>query len=242
MQIQKKPTLDAAKKPQEVTVKTVTSKGKISVDLNSVTPIAANQSEPKVTVAAKAAKKTKKAKLETKTAKVEPTLNERLAAIAEETSTVKFRAWMAVGLAAIVTILLALQFTGGDPEVATPTVSETVAPVVTSEPTETATNTAPAALGQSDNQELVNSIIGALRSTPAATPETGASVAGGDAGALNSLYTMVTGALSQGQSPAYIDQLLNEALKNGEISVPAGLILPSGQVDTTSILALFSTK
>ncbi|APG45472.1 hypothetical protein PhaeoP97_00008 [Phaeobacter porticola] len=53
------------------------------------------------------------------------------------------------------------------------------------------------------------------------------------------LYSMVLRAVGQGQSPAYIDQMVNDAYRSQTITVPAALIGADGRVDTATILALF---
>ncbi|MFV1591890.1 hypothetical protein VWZ88_04885 [Phaeobacter sp. JH20_36] len=53
------------------------------------------------------------------------------------------------------------------------------------------------------------------------------------------LYSMVLRAVGQGQSPAYIDQMVNDAYRSQSITVPAALIGADGRVDTATILALF---
>ncbi|MFS4581473.1 hypothetical protein [Phaeobacter sp. C3_T13_0] len=53
------------------------------------------------------------------------------------------------------------------------------------------------------------------------------------------LYSLVLRAAGQGQSPAYIDQMVNDAYQSQAITVPAALIGADGRVDTATILALF---
>lgn len=55
----------------------------------------------------------------------------------------------------------------------------------------------------------------------------------------SALYQMVRAAAAQGQSAAYIDQLVNGAYQRQEISVPASLISADGRVDTATLLTLF---
>ncbi|KIC36700.1 hypothetical protein [Leisingera sp. ANG-M7] len=55
----------------------------------------------------------------------------------------------------------------------------------------------------------------------------------------SALYKMVLTAAAQGQSAAYIDQLVNGAYERQEITVPASLIGADGRVDTATLLALF---
>lgn len=50
------------------------------------------------------------------------------------------------------------------------------------------------------------------------------------------LLRVLSHALETGKSNAYIDALLNGALVRGEITLPQGLVLPDGAVDTAQIL------
>lgn len=63
-----------------------------------------------------------------------------------------------------------------------------------------------------------------------------------DAAAVSAIYALVMSAHAQGQSEAYIDQLLNEAHARNDIAVPTGLIGADGRVDTRTILSLFIAK
>lgn len=51
------------------------------------------------------------------------------------------------------------------------------------------------------------------------------------------LQGIVTQALREGQSDAYIDALVNEAAGKGAVAVPAMLVTPEGRVDTAVLLA-----
>ncbi|MFN4158926.1 MAG: LysM peptidoglycan-binding domain-containing protein [Gemmobacter sp.] len=51
------------------------------------------------------------------------------------------------------------------------------------------------------------------------------------------LQRLVTQALREGQSDAYIDALVNEAAGRGEIAAPPGLVTAEGRVDTAVLLA-----
>jgi nucleoid-associated protein YgaU len=53
----------------------------------------------------------------------------------------------------------------------------------------------------------------------------------------DTLQGIVTQALREGQSDAYIDALVNEAAGAGAVSVPAMLVTPEGRVDTAVLLA-----
>lgn len=103
----------------------------------------------------------------------------------------------------------------------------------------------PAAEEMTDGEKMIAKMtagtLAALRGQGNAqtAPEPTPAQAAADAAAVSVLYNMVVTAVSQGQSEAYIDQLVNEAYANGEIAVPAGLIGANGRVDTQSILSLF---
>lgn len=51
------------------------------------------------------------------------------------------------------------------------------------------------------------------------------------------LQTLIVQALREGQSDAYIDQMINAAAYSGDIAVPAELITATGRVDTQVLLA-----
>jgi len=51
------------------------------------------------------------------------------------------------------------------------------------------------------------------------------------------LEHLIVSALSQGQSDAYIDALVNQAAARGEVAVPDSLLTADGQVDTSSLLS-----
>ena len=57
------------------------------------------------------------------------------------------------------------------------------------------------------------------------------------AAAPEALESLVATAVGQGQNPAYIDALVNDAATKGKVTVPAALILPDGRVNTSSLLA-----
>ena len=56
------------------------------------------------------------------------------------------------------------------------------------------------------------------------------------------MQDLVTQALKQGQSDAYIDALLNEAADTGSIAVPSALRTEAGRVDTATLLAALVRK
>ncbi|WP_417474315.1 hypothetical protein [Leisingera sp.] len=80
--------------------------------------------------------------------------------------------------------------------------------------------------------------LAALRSSPSQPgPTLSASTPGADEG--SALFRMVRTAAAQGQSEAYIHQLVNAAYQQKKVAVPASLIRADGEVDTATILALF---
>jgi|GEM_PF-4572456 len=257
MQSVKKQPAGAERKPAAVQVKSIKAKGGIDVDLklhdaaNETSPAktpkkAEKKAEPKVKRKAlnKPFSKARFPKTEPKEteAKKAKTKNELFAALEERSSTVKYRVWGVAGLMLIVVALLFAQFSGGGEDVAvapaTPAV-EAAAPVVEDRGAAPATT-----LATGDNSEMVTNIIDALRrsNVDAAAGTAAAPVATEQTAAISSLYTLVTGAFAQGQSAAYIDQLLNESLQSGEITVPAALMLPNGRVDTKSVMAMFGAQ
>ena len=60
--------------------------------------------------------------------------------------------------------------------------------------------------------------------------------------AVPTLETLVSKALREGQTDAYINTLVNEAAGKGEISVPSALITSDGRVDTAVLLSNLVTK
>jgi len=54
----------------------------------------------------------------------------------------------------------------------------------------------------------------------------------------NGLEQLVITALTQGQSDAYIEALVNDAATKGKVEVPETLITEDGRVDTTSLLSI----
>ena len=163
-------------------------------------------------------------------------------------------AGLTLGLAAVIVVLLMLQPSSkSEAELATAQQPQPVgtAPVpvadaaIATVPPENTSNTA----ADDIVARMTAGTLAALRSQPAspaasAPPETGTAAdptAGTAANTESSaLYALVLKAVNQGQSEAYVDQLLNEALRAGEISVPQALIRKDGSVDTATILAVFT--
>ena len=56
------------------------------------------------------------------------------------------------------------------------------------------------------------------------------------------LQSLVAQALRDGQSDAYIDRLVNEAARAGDIAVPRELVTAEGRVDTATLLAAIVTE
>ncbi|WP_293573543.1 hypothetical protein [Phaeobacter sp.] len=169
----------------------------------------------------------------------------------------------AAGLAAIALVLMVMQF-GSDPvsegAESAPRVAQLLTPQALAglEPTATSEQRAAAAellsvavetaapLNEQDAlvAQMTAGTLAALRSggadqTAAAAPATQAVAPETAAQPHTALYGMVLRAVGQGQSPEYIDQLVNEAYRAQSITVPAALIDANGRVDTTTILALF---
>ncbi|WP_241482200.1 hypothetical protein [Leisingera sp. ANG-Vp] len=152
----------------------------------------------------------------------------------------------AAGLAVASAMLLYFQFGGGAPaETAAPAPQQTAAAEAAAaeelQPSGAASAAALETAETSGEDELVARItagtLAALRSKqtlPEAAAEAPAAPAEGTA-----LFKMVMTAAAQGQSEAYIDQLVNGAYERQEITVPASLIGADGRVDTATLLALF---
>ncbi|AFO86062.1 hypothetical protein D1821_00170 [Phaeobacter inhibens] len=88
--------------------------------------------------------------------------------------------------------------------------------------------------------QMTAGTLAALRRGSAATPSGEAVQPATPASqAHTALYSLVLRAVGQGQSPAYIDQMVNDAYRSETITVPGALIGADGRVDTATILALF---
>jgi hypothetical protein len=99
------------------------------------------------------------------------------------------------------------------------------------------------AAGEDLIAKMTQGTLAALRSgaaSPAAAPAAPATAA--ETASVSALYQMVMTAHAQGQSEAYIDQLLNDAHARQQITVPEGLIGADGRVDTATILSLLIQK
>jgi len=99
------------------------------------------------------------------------------------------------------------------------------------------------AAGEDLIAKMTQGTLAALRSgaaSPATAPAAPATAA--ETASVSALYQMVMTAHAQGQSEAYIDQLLNDAHARQQITVPEGLIGADGRVDTATILSLLIQK
>lgn len=106
---------------------------------------------------------------------------------------------------------------------------------------ETTPSAAPVMPAETDVvSQFAQTALAALRSPGASAAQPAAPDAAARMAENNRLYRMVAEAISQGQSDAYIDRLLNLAHQRGEITVPPGLIKPDGTVDTKTVIALFA--
>ncbi|NVK15482.1 MAG: hypothetical protein HWE35_15035 [Rhodobacteraceae bacterium] len=148
----------------------------------------------------------------------------------------------AAGLAVAAAMLLYFQFGGSAPAADQPAASLQPVQAAAELPAGAAAAAGLEGSAASGEDALVARItegtLAALRSKQAqpaaAVPEAPAAPAEGSA-----LYKMVATAAAQGQSAAYIDQLVNGAYERQEITVPASLIGADGRVDTATLLALF---
>ncbi|WP_264212690.1 hypothetical protein [Leisingera thetidis] len=148
----------------------------------------------------------------------------------------------AAGLAVAAAMLLYFQFGGAAPAEDTP-----VAALQADHGADAVPAGAAAAAGLETTEasgedalvaRITEGTLAALRSkqTQPAAAVQAAPAAPGEGPAL---YKMVLTAAAQGQSEAYIDQLVNGAYERQEISVPASLIGADGRVDTATLMALF---
>ncbi|UWQ29552.1 hypothetical protein [Leisingera sp. M523] len=153
----------------------------------------------------------------------------------------------AAGLAVAAAMLLYFQFSGGTPAETAEQASLQAA--AEAEPSAGGVQPAGAAAagglqkdGAGGEDAMVARItagtLAALRSKQA-NPESLNQAAAAAPAAGTALYKMVLTAAAQGQSEAYIDQLVNGAYERKEITVPASLIGADGRVDTATLLALF---
>lgn len=61
-------------------------------------------------------------------------------------------------------------------------------------------------------------------------------------GSVDQLQAIILKAMQQGQSSEYIDSLVNQAVFDGTVQVPAGLVTAEGRVDTKTLIASLIAK
>lgn len=165
---------------------------------------------------------------------------QRPLAPAETGSTLPKLGLAAAGLAVAAAMLLHFQFSGGTAP------ADTVQPglqVDAGLPAGAALAAGLAEDASSGEDALVARIttgtLAALRSKQADTAKAVPAAAATAPAEGTALFKMVMTAAAQGQSEAYIDQMVNGAYARQEITVPASLIRADGRVDTATLLALF---
>lgn len=249
-------------------VKSVSTVGNINVGLKAVPQKPANVQDAEDTKAAKPKqKKAAKAEKPVKSPKVASEKKMPFSALISKSGIASSSRLPLIGgiVGVCVVFLLVLLVAGGsdtkEADVAAPVAApkpSAVAPVVTAKPAAPEVEpTAPVTVAKSEEapvapateasgqstQLLMGNIISALRQhddaaeTAAAESNTAAET---ELTSVSNLAKMVVTAMEQGQSEAYIQQLLNEAQANGEIRVPAPLLRSDGSVDTSTILSLFA--
>lgn len=160
-------------------------------------------------------------------------------AAAETGSTLPKLGLAAAGLAVASAMLLYFQFSGGTAPAAEEKASlqaDTVLPAGAAAAADLANGA-----GKGEDAlvaRITAGTLAALRSKQG-EPGTAAPAAAADPAESTALFKMVMTAAAQGQSEAYIDQMVNGAYERQEITVPASLIRADGRVDTATLLALF---
>lgn len=191
--------------------------------------------EPAVKSAAKAAKAIKTAPAALKTLAAQQPL-----AAAETGSTLPKLGLAAAGLAVASAMLLYFQF-GAGPEPATAEQASLQAEAVLPAGAASAAGLAEGAGSGEDAlvARITAGTLAALRSKQAESGTTAPAAAAAAPAEGTALFKMVMTAAAQGQSEAYIDQMVNGAYARQEITVPASLIGADGRVDTATLMALF---
>ncbi|NSY39429.1 hypothetical protein [Leisingera sp. ANG59] len=145
----------------------------------------------------------------------------------------------AAGLAVASTMLLYFQFGGRAPSADQPVAAEQAVAELPAGAAAAAGLEGSAASGEDALvARITEGTLAALRSKQA-QPAAAVQAAPAAPAEGSALYKMVLTAAAQGQSAAYIDQLVNGAYERQEITVPASLIGADGRVDTATLLALF---
>lgn len=84
--------------------------------------------------------------------------------------------------------------------------------------------------GKNDEmRNLTDNVLAGLGSTPSPAPQSGTNNP-------QSLNALIIQAMREGQSDAYVDSLINEAVGRGQVAAPASIVTSSGEVDTATIL------
>lgn len=162
-------------------------------------------------------------------------------AAAETGSTLPKLGLAAAGLAVASAMLLYFQF-GAGPEPATAEQASLQTEAVLPAGAASAAGLAEGAGSGEDAlvARITAGTLAALRSKQAESGTTAPAAAAAAAPAEGTaLFKMVMTAAAQGQSEAYIDQMVNGAYARQEITVPASLIGADGRVDTATLMALF---
>ena len=85
--------------------------------------------------------------------------------------------------------------------------------------------------GQSDEmRSLTDTVLAGLGGTPNTATTWGTNTTP------QSLNTLIIQAMREGQSDAYVDSLINEAVGSGQVAAPDAIVTSSGEVDTATIL------
>lgn len=161
-------------------------------------------------------------------------------AAAETGSTLPKLGLAAAGLAVASAMLLYFQFSGGTAPAAEEKASlqaDTVLPAGAAAAADLADGA-----GKGEDAlvaRITAGTLAALRSKQGEPGTAAPAAAAADPAESTALFKMVMTAAAQGQSEAYIDQMVNGAYERQEITVPASLIRADGRVDTATLLALF---
>ena len=85
-------------------------------------------------------------------------------------------------------------------------------------------------------RQLTDGVLAGLGATRPAPQETGTELASAAQDAPASLNALIVQAMREGQTDAYVDALLNEAVGSGDVTAPEALVTSSGEVDTATLL------
>lgn len=246
-------------------VKSVSTVGNINVGLKAVPQSAANASETKgPKVRSKRQNKVSKAEKPAKSTTAQAENKTSINSLLSKSSSISSSRLPLIGgiVGVCVVFLLVLLVAGGSDTTevdAAPVVTQPKAPIapIANAEAEAVKPVEPLAVSKSEEspasasgdapaqstQLMMGNIISALRhhdNQPESAGTDGNAASEVELTSVSNLAKIVVTAMEQGQSEAYIQQLLNEAQANGEIRVPAPLLRPDGSVDTGTILSLFS--